>query len=61
MARQPVLIALGSIAPIEWIGALAAVQWTFQIEMAAVDVAVQKDLPNTLTLVNPRHESFALG
>jgi hypothetical protein len=51
MARQPVFIALGSIAPIELIGARAAVQWTFQIEMAVVDVAVQKDLPNTLSLV----------
>jgi hypothetical protein len=61
MARQPVFIALGSIAPIELIGARAAVLWTFQIEMAVVDVAVQKDLPNTLSLVTRGMKALLLA
>jgi len=54
-------MALGSIAPIELIGARAAVQWTFQIEMAVVDVAVQKDLPNTLSLVTRGMKALLLA
>jgi hypothetical protein len=45
----------------ELIGARAAVQRTFQIEMAAVDVAVQKDLPNTLSLVTRGMKALLLA
>jgi len=45
---------------IEIIGAFVPIQAAFEIEMAKIDVAVQKDLPDALVLISRSTKTFLL-
>ena len=48
------------IALIELIGALVAIEAAFKIEMAKVNVAVQKDLPDAFALISGNTKALLL-
>jgi hypothetical protein len=39
---------------------LPAISEPFKIKMAMINIAIQEDLPNVLSVVTGQHESFAL-
>src|SRR5947207_14526972 len=49
------------IALIQLIRTFLAVRSTFQIKMTIINVAIQEDLPNALTLVTRRMKALLLG